>query len=117
MKQTPATAQISPLPRLYKAVAPAYLDKSGAFYRSEVRDETVRHVIFGSRGATPEEAESRAHEIVLRCNNHTRLVEALRDAAAGLSVLADDSGFPSRAENVRNQVKEIRDLLASLEQA
>lgn len=100
MKQTPATAQISPL---HAQAAGCRIIERNAYGKIRCLGKM--------------DSEATAKYTAMMINNHTRLVKALRDAAAGLAVLADDSGFPSRAENVRDQVKEIRNLLTSLEQA
>lgn len=103
MKQTPATAQISPYP-------PDSICLPWKM-QADCPSSDEEYIVYSANKAVcrmylPDEKANAAF-IVLACNNHARLVEALRDIAASVG---DESLLVYSVNKSRN-------LLASLEQA
>lgn len=86
------------------------------FGRPQISTGSEYVICLTVEGITAKISEANAALIVKSVNLLPELVAALEDAASGLSVLADDSGLESRAENVRSQVEQIRELLARARQ-
>lgn len=99
MKQTPATAQISPLP--WSASKDHHIFSS---------DDT--HIVECWSGSPDVSSEAHAAFILLACNNHTRLVGALKDLLE-----SQQDGTCFNEIDWRKSEETARNLLASLEQA